>query len=427
MCFLHVLKSMSEDALFTYWNKASSAELMDFFTLIEVCLHQFKYMGKRYIARNQDGAGTVAHERKAEHQIFGGKQSFSLFLSAYSHSDADVLNQSLLEANIATEVCLTVLDTLNIFIMGFKTQLCSDHGHSPLMKKVFEVHLCFLRINQSETALKQVFTTLRTFIYKFPCTFFEGRADMCAAFCYEILKCCNSKLSSIRSDAAHLLYFLMKSNFDYTGRKSFVRTHLQVVIAVSQLIADVIGIGSTRFQQSLSIINNCANSDKTIKNTAFPSDVKDLTKRIRTVLMATAQMKEHERDPEMLVDLQYSLAKSYASTPELRKTWLDSMARIHVKNGDLSEAAMCYVHVAALVAEYLRRKGIFKQGCSAFRVVTPNIDEEAAMMEDVGMQDVHFNEVRMSNCQNQNPITSVNNSCRKMCNYNKISALQHQM
>lgn len=66
------------------------------------------------------------------------------------------------------------------------------------------------------------------FILQFPCTFFEGRADMCAAFCYEILKCCNSKLSSIRSDAAHLLYFLMKSNFDYTGRKSFVRTHLQV-------------------------------------------------------------------------------------------------------------------------------------------------------------------------------------------------------
>uniref|UniRef100_A0A665XDM2 Dedicator of cytokinesis 9 n=1 Tax=Echeneis naucrates TaxID=173247 RepID=A0A665XDM2_ECHNA len=407
MCFLHVLKSMSEDALFTYWNKASSVDLMDFLTLVEVCLHQFRYMGKRYIARNQDGAGPVAHERKSQtlpvsrnragmmharlQQLSSLDNSYT-FNHTYSHSDADVLNQSLLEANIATEVCLTVLDTLSIFIMGFKTQLCSDHGHSPLMKKVFEVHLCFLRINQSETALKQVFTSLRTFIYKFPCTFFEGRADMCAAFCYEILKCCNSKLSSIRSDAAHLLYFLMKSNFDYTGRKSFVRTHLQVVIAVSQLIADVIGIGSTRFQQSLSIINNCANSDKTIKNTAFPSDVKDLTKRIRTVLMATAQMKEHERDPEMLVDLQYSLAKSYASTPELRKTWLDSMARIHVKNGDLSEAAMCYVHVAALVAEYLRRKGMFKQGCSAFRVVTPNIDEEAAMMEDVGMQDVHFNE-----------------------------------
>lgn len=73
------------------------------------------------------------------------------------------------------------------------------------------------------------------------------------------------------------------------------------------------------------------------KNVNFPAEVKDLTKRIRTVLMATAQMKEHEKDPEMLVDLQYSLANSYASTPELRRTWLESMAKIHARNGDLSE------------------------------------------------------------------------------------------
>lgn len=76
------------------------------------------------------------------------------------------------------------------------------------------------------------------------------------------------------------------------------------------------------------------------QSTAFPSEVKGLTKRIRTVLMATAQMREHERDPEMLLDLQYSLARSYASTPELRRTWLDSMARAHLKNNDLSEVPL---------------------------------------------------------------------------------------
>uniref|UniRef100_A0A8C0DGV5 DOCKER domain-containing protein n=1 Tax=Balaenoptera musculus TaxID=9771 RepID=A0A8C0DGV5_BALMU len=336
-------------------------------------------------------------------QQLGSLDNSVTFNHSYGHSDADVLHQSLLEANIATEVCLTALDTLSLFTLAFKNQLLADHGHNPLMKKVFDVYLCFLQKHQSETALKNVFTALRSLIYKFPSTFYERRADMCAALCYEILKCCNSKLSSIRTEASQLLYFLMRNNFDYTGKKSFVRTHLQVIISVSQLIADVVGIGGTRFQQSLSIINNCANSDRLIKHTTFSSDVKDLTKRIRTVLMATAQMKEHENDPEMLVDLQYSLAKSYASTPELRKTWLDSMARIHVKNGDLSEAAMCYVHVTALVAEYLTRKapavspalsilGMFRQGCTAFRVITPNIDEEASMMEDVGMQDVHFNE-----------------------------------
>uniref|UniRef100_A0A8D2NKH2 Dedicator of cytokinesis 9 n=1 Tax=Zonotrichia albicollis TaxID=44394 RepID=A0A8D2NKH2_ZONAL len=355
MCFLHILRSMSDDALFTYWNKATKSELMDFFTITDTYT------------------------------------SFGISVG-YGHSDADVLHQSLLEANVATEVCITILDTLSLFTMAFKNQLLTDHGHNPLMKKVFDVYLCFLQKNQSETALKNVFSALRALIYKFPSTFYEGRADMCSALCYEILKYCNSKLSSIRNEASQLLYFLMRNNFDYTGKKSFVRTHLQVIISVSQLIADVVGIGGTRFQQSLSIINNCANNDRIIKHTTFPSDVKDLTKRIRTVLMATAQMKEHENDPEMLVDLQYSLAKSYASTPELRKTWLDSMARIHVKNGDLSEAAMCYVHVAALVAEYLTRKGMFRQGCTAFRVITPNIDEEASMMEDVGMQDVHFNE-----------------------------------
>ncbi|XP_015270597.1 PREDICTED: dedicator of cytokinesis protein 9 isoform X3 [Gekko japonicus] len=384
LCFLHILKSMSDDALFRYWNKASPSELTDFFTIAEVCLHQFQYMGKRYIARTG-----MMHARLQQLSSLDNSLTFS---HSYGHSEADVLHQSLLEANIATEVCLTILDTLSLFTTAFKNQLLADHGHNPLMKKVFDVYLCFLKKNQSETALKNVFSALRSLIFKFPSTFYEGRADMCSALCYEILKCCNSKLSSIRMEASQLLYFLMRNNFDYTGKRSFVRTHLQVIISVSQLIADVVGIGGTRFQQSLSIINNCANGDRLIKHTTFPCDVKDLTKRIRTVLMATAQMKEHENDPEMLVDLQYSLAKSYASTPELRKTWLDSMARIHVKNGDLSEAAMCYVHVTALVAEYLLRKGMFKQGCSSFRVITPNIDEEASMMEDVGMQDVHFNE-----------------------------------
>ncbi|EDM02568.1 dedicator of cytokinesis 9 [Rattus norvegicus] len=66
MCFLYVLKSMSDDALFTYWNKASTAELMDFFTISEVCLHQFQYMGKRYIARSQEGLGPIGHDRKSQ-------------------------------------------------------------------------------------------------------------------------------------------------------------------------------------------------------------------------------------------------------------------------------------------------------------------------------------------------------------------------
>ncbi|KAM7159693.1 dedicator of cytokinesis protein 11 isoform 3-T3 [Macrochelys suwanniensis] len=409
MCYLYVIKMVSEDTLLTYWNKISPHELINVLVLLEVCLFHFRYAGKRNIARVHDAwlSKHVGVDRKSQtmpalrsraglmqarlQHLSSLESSFTLNHNAGT-SEADIVHQALLEGNTATEVSLTVLDTISFFTQCFKNQLLNNDGHNPLMKKVFDIHLAFLKNGQSEAALKHVFASLRAFISKFPSAFFKGRVTMCAALCYEVLKCCTSKLASTRNEASALLYLLMRNNFEFTKRKTFLRTHLQIIIAVSQLIADVALNGGSRFQESLFIINNFANSDRPMKATAFPSEVKDLTKRIRTVLMATAQMKEHEKDPEMLIDLQYSLAKSYASTPELRKTWLDSMAKIHVKNGDFSEAAMCYIHVAALVAEFLHRKKLFPNGCSAFRKITPNIDEEGAMKEDAGMMDVHYSE-----------------------------------
>uniref|UniRef100_A0A8D3CFD7 Dedicator of cytokinesis 11 n=1 Tax=Scophthalmus maximus TaxID=52904 RepID=A0A8D3CFD7_SCOMX len=370
------------------------------------CLVQFRYIGKRNIVQCRP---------------------LRVCVLGTGPSEAEIHHQALLEGNISTEVCLSVLDVLSLFTQCFKTQLLDSEGHNPLMKKVFEVYLTFIKVGQSEAALTHAFAALRAFINKFPSVLFKGRVTLCEALCCEVLKCCVSKLGSLRAEASALLYLLMRNNYEYTKRKTFLRTHLQIIIAVSQLISDVALTGSSRFQESLSIINNFANSDKAMKSTAFPSEVKGLTKRIRTVLMATAQMREHEKDPEMLLDLQYSLARSYASTPELRRTWLDSMARAHLKNGDLSEAAMCYVHVAALVAEYLHRKSkaletltcahthtnsknalppftpfpklvlwcpseLFPSGLAAFKRITVNIEEEAAMKEDTGMQDVYYTE-----------------------------------
>ncbi|EMP39195.1 Dedicator of cytokinesis protein 11, partial [Chelonia mydas] len=332
MCYLYVIKMVSEDTLLAYWNKISPHELINVLVLLEV--HDAwlsKHVGVDRKSQTMPALRSRAGLMQARLQhLTSLESSFTLNHNAGT-SEADIVHQALLEGNTATEVSLTVLDTISFFIQCFKNQLLNNDGHNPLMKKVFDIHLAFLKNGQSEAALKHVFASLRAFISK-------------------------------------------------------------IIIAVSQLIADVALNGGSRFQESLFIINNFANSDRPMKATAFPSEVKDLTKRIRTVLMATAQMKEHEKDPEMLIDLQYSLAKSYASTPELRKTWLDSMAKIHGKNGDFSEAAMCYVHVAALVAEFLHRKKLFPNGCSAFRKITPNIDEEGAMKEDAGMMDVHYSE-----------------------------------
>uniref|UniRef100_A0A7N6BBL3 Dedicator of cytokinesis 11 n=1 Tax=Anabas testudineus TaxID=64144 RepID=A0A7N6BBL3_ANATE len=393
LSFLHIVKTLSEDTLMAYWNKVSPQDIMNFLSLLdpEVCMSKLFSPDRKSQTMPAMRCNRASFMQTKIHQFGTMEASLTLNIGT-GPSEAEIHHQALLEGNISTEVCLSVLDVLSFFTQCLKNQLLDSEGHNPLMKKVFDVYLTFLKVGQSEAAFKHVFATIRAFINKFPSVLFKGRVTLCEALCCEVLKCCVSKLGYVRAEASALLYLLMRNNYEYTKRKTFLRTHLQIIIAVSQLISDVALTGSSRFQESLSIINNFANSDKAMKSTTFPTEVKGLTKRIRTVLMATAQMREHEKDPEMLLDLQYSLARSYASTPELRRTWLDSMARAHLKNGDLSEAAMCYVHIAALVAEYLYRKKLFPSGLAAFKKITLNIDEEAAMKEDTGMQDVYYTE-----------------------------------
>uniref|UniRef100_A0A8C1W7H2 Dedicator of cytokinesis 11 n=1 Tax=Cyprinus carpio TaxID=7962 RepID=A0A8C1W7H2_CYPCA len=384
LCFLHIVRTLSDGKLALLGTIGLC--LCALFRSLE------PWVSKLFSSERKSQTMPVLRGRgslmQAKLQQFNTMDT-SLTLNMGS-TEAEINHQALLEGNMSTEACLTVLDVLSLFTQSFKHQLLDSDGHNALMTKVFDTYLTLLKVGQSETAIKHIFASLRAFIIKVP--LFKGRVTLCGSLCYEVLKCCMSKLSVLRGEASALLYLLMRNNFEYTKRKSFLRMHLQIIIAVSQLIADVALTGSSRFQESLSIINNFANSDKAMKTTTFPSEVKGLTMRIRTVLMATAQMREHEKDPEMLLDLQYSLARSYASTPELRRTWLDSMARAHSKNGDFSEAAMCNVHVAALVAEYLHRKKLFPSGLAAFKKITQNIDEEGAMKEDAGMQDVYYTE-----------------------------------
>ncbi|KAK1790469.1 hypothetical protein P4O66_014004 [Electrophorus voltai] len=496
MCFLYIMKTISEEVMVAYWHRAIHQEISDFFNILELCLQHFRFLGKKHIARKLAAAVKLAqatqstgtlkgsnassqtsgllpqwmhsgqdghrHGRSQTMPIIRGKNALTnpkllqMMESDGNTTESDTISPTDMEANLSTEVALIVLDILGLFVHHHKKQLQQDEGQNSLMKKVFDTYLLFFQINQSTTTLRHVFAALRLFIQKFPCVFFQGKADLCGCLCYEILKCYNHRSSSTQTQASALLYFLMRKNFEFTKGKSIVRSHLQrciefslgfsaelrrgmfemqmfktlVIKAVSQLIADA-GIGGSRFQQSLAIINNFANGDAPLKNTSFPAEVKDLTKRIRTVLMATSQMKEHEKDPEMLVDLQYSLANSYASTPELRRTWLESMAKIHIRNGDLSEVRgpvpvrLPHTEAPNPVLEVIPGPGYWKPekvrnssaaaeeatvinycplltpqegemsfsvGWAAFVDISPNVQEEGAQKEDTGTQDTPYTE-----------------------------------
>ncbi|XP_075242706.1 dedicator of cytokinesis protein 11-like isoform X2 [Convolutriloba macropyga] len=265
---------------------------------------------------------------------------------------------SLKEANLATETGLVVLDTVDALANHFRKRQEALQSGSVALLNLFEIYLGFLRANHSETLLQQAFASMRLLNSKFPMMLFKGDPSLCGRMCFELIRCFSARLESTRYHSCMLLYLLMRNNFIFTGRQNCTRVHLQSIVAVSQLVGDVAaGTTSPRFQDSLALLNNLSASDRGMTHTKLPGMVNEVTKTIRKVLIATSQMKEHAEEPEMLIHLQHSLADSYAGTPALRQTWLESMAKIHSSSGYHSEAAMCYLHIAAMHAEYLKALG----------------------------------------------------------------------
>ena len=108
----------------------------------------------------------------------------------------------------------------------------------------------------------------------------------------------------------------------------------------------------------------------------------------------------------MLMDLMYRISKGYQNSPDLRLAWLQHMADKHSavrqtiqinahshflslslsQRNNFTEAGMCLVHGAALVAEYLymlEGRPYLPLGCVAFQKLSPNVIEESAVSDDV--------------------------------------------
>ena len=82
-----------------------------------------------------------------------------------------------------------------------------------------------------------------------------------------------------------------------------------------------------------------------------------------------------DADPETIHDLYFHIANGYSDTPQLRITWLDGLSKLHVKELNYPEAAMCELHKAALIAEYLNNQQELPVDLSLFQTICPDISE----------------------------------------------------
>ncbi len=332
---------------------------------------------------NKNGQDTHSNHKTLNLKAIGSSTSFSNIKSSSSigantnTSEQPQLDTLIMyESNLCFQVSGVILNILSLILIHYKDKLCENHGDNQIAKKIIDIYFYLLESNQSEQIKLKVFIALRMLINKTATIFLDGPTYLCSNLCLELLKCFNSKFQSINLESTVALYLLLRKNYEHTKQKSIARVHSQTIISVSQLIGNMKLSSTNQVIDCLSILNNLAFNDQIFQNTRFSLEVDDLTKRIRNIFMATSQMKTFQDDIEMLVDSQYSLAKSYANSIELRRTWLESMAEIHVKESNFSEAAHCFLHISALIAENLKHQGLYTLGCTVFKKITPNIDLE---------------------------------------------------
>ncbi|XP_066997234.1 dedicator of cytokinesis protein 7 [Anabrus simplex] len=413
ICFLWVIKNVDKNILKQWWMELPSQRLHQLLEVLYICISCFEYKGKKAIKRcsQQIFRKTTDIKSRLEDVILGQGSARSEMMMrrkernppspgwpgdrlrwrkeqmAYRPTSeqperprAEVETDAHIEGNLATEASFIILDALEI-IVQVASQADNLQG---LLGIVLKVLLHALARNQSTSVLQNMFATQRSLVFKFPNLLFDEETEQCADLCLRLLKHCSSSMSDVRSQASASLYLLMRQNFEIGN--NFARVKMQVTMSLSSLVGTSQSVSEESLRRSLKTILVYAEEDTELQDTTFPEQVKDLVFNLHMILSDTVKMKEFQEDPEMLLDLMYRIAKGYQNSPNLRLTWLANMAQKHMERNNHTEAAMCLVHSAALVAEYLHMledQPHLPIGAVGLERITPNVLEESAVSDDV--------------------------------------------
>ncbi|XP_021100779.1 dedicator of cytokinesis protein 6 isoform X3 [Heterocephalus glaber] len=410
VCVLWVLKN-AEPALLQRWAAdLALPQLGRLLDLLYLCLAGFEYKGKKAFERINSltfkksldmkarleeailgtiGARQEMVRRSRERSPFGTQDNVR-WRKSITHwrqtsdrvdkSKDEMEHEALVDGNLATEASLVVLDTLEIIV---QTVLLSEARES-VLGAVLKVVLYSLGSAQSALFLQHGLATQRALVSKFPELLFEEDTELCADLCLRLLRHCGSRISTIRTQASASLYLLMRQNFEIGH--NFARVKMQVTMSLSSLVGTTQNFSEEHLRRSLKTILTYAEEDVGLRDSTFSEQVQDLMFNLHMILTDTVKMKEHQEDPEMLIDLMYRIARGYQGSPDLRLTWLQNMAGKHAELGNHAEAAQCMVHAAALVAEYLALLEDSRHlpvGCVSFQNISSNVLEESAISDDI--------------------------------------------
>uniref|UniRef100_A0A671SXV1 Dedicator of cytokinesis protein 7-like n=1 Tax=Sinocyclocheilus anshuiensis TaxID=1608454 RepID=A0A671SXV1_9TELE len=371
ICLLWVLKNADEMVLQKWFTDLSVSQLSRLLDLLYLCVSCFEYK------RSPSGSAFGSQENLRWRKDMTHWRQTS---EKMDKTRAELEHEAIIDGNLATEANLIILDTLEIIVQTVSV----TESKESILGGVLKVLLHSMACNQSALYLQHCFATQRALVSKFPELLFEEETEQCADLCLRLLRNCSSSISTIRAHASASLYLLMRQNFEIGN--NFARVKMQVTMSLSSLVGTSQNFNEEFLRRSLKTILTYAEEDLELRETTFPDQVQDLVFNLHMILSDTVKMKEHQEDPEMLIDLMYRIAKGYQTSPDLRLTWLQNMAGKHSERNNHAEAAQCLVHSAALVAEYLSMledRKYLPVGCVTFQNISSNVLEESAVSDDV--------------------------------------------
>uniref|UniRef100_A0A670KBS1 Dedicator of cytokinesis 8 n=1 Tax=Podarcis muralis TaxID=64176 RepID=A0A670KBS1_PODMU len=413
ICFLWIMKNADQNLIQKWVADLPSMQLNRILDVLYICVSGFEYKVNRMVSspylcfdKSRDvkarleeallrGEGARGEMMKrcrmpAGNDKFPGFNENLRWRKEQTHwrqanerldkTKAEIDQEVLVSGNLATEANLIILDMQENIIQATSAMDCRDN----VLGGVLKVLVNSLTCDQSTTYLTHCFATLRALIVKFGELFFEEEVEQCADLCQRLLQHCSSSMDTTRIQACATLYLLMRYSFSCIS--NFARVKMQVTMSLASLVGKASDFNEEYLRKSLRIILAYAEEDVDMQPTLFPGQVEELLYNLNSILSDTVKMREFQEDPEMLMDLMYRIAKGYQTSPDLRLTWLQNMAEKHAKKKCYTEAAMCLVHAAALVAEYLSMledHSYLPVGSVSFQNISSNVLEESAVSDDV--------------------------------------------
>ncbi|CAJ0919907.1 unnamed protein product, partial [Mesorhabditis belari] len=379
-CLCWVLRNVEKTSLRSFLREMPPTRLSGLLDALQLAVSSFEY---RTTPDDLMGDSQMIDNEENVEKKYGVKMR----KEKSSHRDND---EKALRALACSEVVLTALDTIEM-IVKVVSMPGSDHLTFAL-PIVLRVLLHMLSCEQSVQTLECVFASQRALVTKFPEMIFEQETEQCAELTLQLLRHCAFRLPIIRSQAAASIFQLFREAWE--SGESLARVKMHVTMSLSTLVSNGTRLGVwlneeclRRSLKTVLLYADQENADPyTRTGTSFREQVKDLIFNLHMILSDTVKMKEFANDFHMTIDLMYRVAKGYQNNPDLRVTWLLNMASRQADAGLHAESALCIIHAAALVAEYLAMTNIeeyYPKGAVDFGEISENILEESAVSDDV--------------------------------------------